>query len=70
LPSAEAGECQRRTLDVRQPARLGRHHGRGHDRVLGGDAVPVERRQAEHLVGLGETVHVGGRCGDDTRHLI
>jgi hypothetical protein len=50
LPRAEAGEGDRRALDVVERLRLRRHDRRRHDRVLGGAAVPVEGRQREHLV--------------------
>src|SRR5947208_665416 len=45
LPRAEAREGKCSALDVRQRARLRREHGCRDDGVIGGSAVPVERRQ-------------------------
>src|SRR5262245_31721493 len=54
LPRGQAGERERRALDVAQAPRFaGQHRGRD-DCVLGGDAVAVERCEREDFFAVGD----------------
>jgi hypothetical protein len=49
LPCAQPRHRQCRRLFVAQVLRLRREHGLWHDRVVGRDAIAVERRERDHL---------------------
>jgi hypothetical protein len=50
LPRAQPAHRQRRRLDMAQARRLWREHLGGHRGVIGGDTIPIERRQREHFL--------------------
>ena len=69
LPGAEAGERERGASTCATP-RLRCEAPSRDGRVLGGDAVAVERGQREDLVALADVTHVGRDRRDDPGELV
>ena len=70
LPRRQPGQRERGTLDLAQPGRLRSEELCRHDRVLGGDAVPIEGRQGEHVVADAEATDIAGDLLHDTGELV
>lgn len=70
LPGAERRKRDRGALGVLDRPRLADEQLGGHRRVVGGDAVTVERREREHPVAGREPGHVRAELSDDAGELV